>query len=239
MIALLAFFCSSVNAQDSTRHNTFGVRIGMAGIHIKDEFQSPYTYKGTNFQFGLSYVHTTPRHQHEFAVDLLSGHLQSAVSPRGNGQIGFFSYDYFFQKRKLTHKLDGQLGLGLHAVASRINYLPEVELPVTYLTAGGFLALDGRLRYQLSPRSALELNASVSTVGVVYRPDFDINGKSSTRAAYLGNSLFYTVKVAYVYQVNPKLDLTLGYRYQYFTYREPRPIYLSQHSLYVGVRVKG
>jgi hypothetical protein len=239
MFAWAALSWSLAQAQDSTRHQVFGLTVGMAGIQMKDEFQSPYSYTGTNLQLGLAYVRTTPHHRHEFAVDLLSGGLQSSVSPRGQGQTGYLSYDYFFRNRSLGNKLDGRLGLGLHAIASRVTYLPDVELPVSYLTMGGFLSVDGRLRFQVSSRSALVLSATVSTVGVMYRPDFEINGNSSTSAAFWGNSLFYTVNVAYVYQVSPKLDLMVGYRYQYFTYSQPRPIYLSHHSLYFGVRLKG
>ena len=239
MFISMAFSSWPILAQDSTRHHSLGVTLGVTSVHNKDEFQSPYTYKGTNFLLGLSYICTTPRNRHEVVFDLSGGHLQSSVSPVANSQTGLLTYDYFFRTKAFASKLSGALGLGLHAIATRVNYLPDVELPKRYLTAGAFLAADGRLRYSISRRSALEFNASVSTLGVVYRPDFDIHGKSFTSAAFWGNSLFYTITLSYVYQLNPKLDFLVSYRYQNFVCNEPKPIYLSQQGLSIGLRMKG
>jgi hypothetical protein len=240
MVAIgIVLMGSPVFAQDSTRHHSLGVTLGVTNVHNKDEFHSPYTYNGRNFLLGLSYFRTTSRNSQEVLFDLSTGHLHSSVSPAANSQVGLLSYDYFFRTKAISNKLSGALGLGLHAMATRVNYLPDVELPKSYLTAGTFLAAGGRLRYSISRRSALEFNASISTLGVVYRPDFDINGKSLTGAAFWGNSLFYTVKLSYIFQLNPKLDFVVSYRYQYFGYNEPRPIYFSQNGLSIGLRIKG
>ena len=73
-------------------------------------------------------------------------------------------------------------------------------------------------------------------VGFVYRPDFEINGKTLTKATVLGKGSLFSVKVEYDHKLSSKLYLTASYNYNYFTFDEPRPITILTNGLLIGLR---
>jgi len=173
-------------------------------------------------------------------VTYSAGGMRSVVSPRAKSQLFVANYDYLFKVRRETasQTFIPSLGVGLHSLLASTNYLPNVELPVTYLTATAFLTLSGNVLYRLNKRNQVRMQIALPVAGIVYRPDFEINGKTLTRLTAPGKGGLFFVKLEYAYTISRALDITATYQYNYFSFDEPRPIAILQGGLFFGIRKK-
>ena len=101
---------------------------------------------------------------------------------------------------------------------------------------GAFLTFSGNILYRLNKKSAVRVQAGLPLFGFVYRPDFEINGKTLTTTTGLGKGNLFSVKAEYDYELSSKLYLTASYSYTYFSFDEPRPITILTNGLSVGLR---
>jgi hypothetical protein len=237
-LALLLALSNVTQGQDSLKHSTLSMSIGVNNTSNKDEFQSPYTYKGTNLLFHSTYTKFATTGQYFVDFTFSQGKFESIVSPKADNALLLFNYDYLFNlKTKGTNgKFYPSLGFGVHTLLSNSNYLPEIESSNSYLTAGAYLALSGNLTYRISDRSTLRIQLALPVFGLVYRPDFEINGKTLTKTTSIGQSGLFSAKLEYAYKLNPKLSVLATYTYNYFTFDEPRAITILQNGLSIGIR---
>jgi hypothetical protein len=225
-------------AQDSLKYSTISLSIGLNNISDKDEFQSPYTYKATNLLFNSTYTRFLQRGQHIIDLTYSGGHIESVVSPQANNKLVLLNYDFLFNlnRKRFSKKLIPSLGIGLHTLLSTTNYLPEIEAPVSYTSAGSYLTLSGNILYLLSKKSSLSMQLGLPVFGLVYRPDFEINGKTLTKTTLIGQSALFSAKMEYSLKLNPSLNFIATYNYNYLTFDEPRPITILQNGLSIGLR---
>jgi hypothetical protein len=236
-IATIVALLNVLHAQDSLIHSTLSIAIGGVGIANKDLFQSPYTYKGTNLLLNASYMRFGAKGQHRIDFTFSGGHMESVVSPQAKNQLIMLYYDYLFNfKTTSARRFSPSLGMGLHSLLSNTNYLPDIEGPKSYLSGGTYLTLSGALSVRLNERSNFSLQVGLPVFGVVYRPDFEINGNSLTETAFIGKGGLFSFKVEYDYKLSRKLSFTAGYQYNYFAFDEPRSIDVMQNGLSVGIR---
>ena len=80
------------------------------------------------------------------------------------------------------------------------------------------------------------MQLGIPVFGLVYRPDFEINGKTLTKTTLIGKSNLFSVKLEYAYKLTNRLDFTATYTYNYFMFDEPRPITILQNGLAIGIR---
>ena len=242
LCTLALAFTVSVKAQDEDRlpYSTLSLRVGAASISSKDEFQSPYTYRGINYRVSTSYENIRPRGRHVVTLDHTGGGIRSVVSPRAGNNLTLLNYDYFFGsgKKYADKKLAPLFGLGVHTLLSRTNYEPTVEQSKTYLTGGVYAAVNSGLVYRLSKKISFELEASLPLAGIVYRPDFEINGKTLQQTTLPGTNLLLSASAKFRYQVNEKVSFTVGYHHNYFTFDKPRPVTILQQGLFIGMIAK-
>ena len=239
IIFVLALALSSVaHGQDSLKYSAISLSIGLNKLSNKDEFQSPYTYKGTNLLLNFMYTRASKKGQHIIDVTYSGGQIKSVVSPPADNQLFLFNYDYLFNlsAKKPDDKFIPSLGIGVHSLFSNTNYLPDVEGPISYLSGGAFLTFSGNILYRLNKKSSIRVQAGLPVFGVVYRPDFEINGKTLTKTTALGKGNLFSVKLEYDYKLSSKLYLTAAYNYNYFSFDEPRPITILTNGLLVGLR---
>jgi len=239
IISVLALALSSVaHGQDSLKYSALSLNIGLNKLSNKDEFQSPYTYKGTNLLLNFMYTSARKKGEHIVDVTYSGGQIKSVVSPNADNQLFLFYYDYLFNltSKKPDEKFRPSLGFGVHSLLSNTNYLPDVEGPTSYLSGGAFLTFSGNILYRLNKKSSVRVQAGLPVFGFVYRPDFEINGKTLTKATVLGKGNLFSVKVAYDYKLSSKLCLTAAYNYNYFSFDEPRPIAILINAFSVGLR---
>jgi hypothetical protein len=239
IIFVLALFVSGVaHGQDSLKYSGISLSIGLNKLSNKDAFQSPYTYKGTNLLLNFMYTRAGRKGEHIVDVTYSGGQIKSVVSPEADNQLFLFYYDYLFNLRtkNVDEKFTPSLGIGVHSLLSNTNYLPDVEGPVSYLSGGAFLTFSGNILYRLNKKSSVRIQAGLPVFGFVYRPDFEINGKTLTKTTGLGNGNLFSVKVEYDYKLSSKLYLTASYSYNYFSFDEPRAITILTNGLLVGLR---
>ncbi len=229
---------NATHAQDSLKYSTLSFGMGLNSISNKDEFQSLYNYKGTNLLFNSTYTIFRMNGQHIIDLTYSGGQMESIVSPKADNRLLLFNYDYFFnlKKKTINKKFTTSWGIGLHTLLSNTNYLPEVESPKSYLSGGAYLTISGNIIYHLNKRNSLRMQFGLPVFGLVYRPDFEINGKTLTKTTFAGKSSLLSVKLEYNYKLTPKINLTATYNYNYFTFDEPRPITILQNGLSIGLR---
>jgi hypothetical protein len=229
---------NAIHAQDSLKYSTLSFGIGLNTISNKDAFQSPYTYRGTNLLFNSTYTRFRTKGQHIIDLTYSGGQIESIVSPKADNKLLLFNYDYLFNLKTqgANEKFLTSLGFGLHTLLSNTNYLPEVESPKSYLSGGAYLTVSGNILYHLNKKNSVRVQLGLPLFGLVYRPDFEINGKTLTKATLIGKSNLFSIKLEYDYKLTPKLDLTATYNYNYFSFDEPRPILILQNGLSIGLR---
>jgi hypothetical protein len=237
----LAFLLVSLNvahAQDSLKHSTLSINNGVNFTSNKDQFQSPYTYKGTYYLVNSTYTRSNAKGQQIVDFTFSQGKFGSIVSPKAENALLMFDYDYLFniKTKNANRKFVPSLGFGLHTLLSNTNYLPEVESSKNYLTGGSYLTLSGNFTYHINKRNALRMQFGLPIFGLVYRPDFEINGKTLIKTNFIGQSIQSSAKLEYAYKLNPKLSLLATYTYNYFSYDEPRSITILQNGLLIGIR---
>lgn len=235
---LVLVLLNVAHAQDSLKYSTLSLGIGFNTISNNDAFQSPYTYRGTNLLFNSIYARFRTTGLQIVDLTYSGGQIESIVSPKANNKLLLFNYDYLFNlKTKSAYKkFIPSLGFGLHTLLSNTNYLPEVESPKSYLSGAAFLTLSGNIQYQITKKSSVRMQFGLPVFGLVYRPDFEINGKTLTKTTFIGNSILLSAKLEYDYKLTPRLNLTATYNYNYFTFDEPRPIAILQNGLAIGIR---
>jgi len=225
-------------AQDSLKYSTLSLGLGLSAISNKDAFQSPYTYRGTNLIFNSTYAKFGPKAQHIIDLTYSGGEMESIVSPIADNKLLLLNYDYLFnlKTKSISKRFIPSMGIGLHTLLSNTNYLPKVESPKSYFSGGAYLTLSGNILYQLNKRNSIRMQLGLPVFGLVYRPDFEINGKTLTKTSPIGKSSFFSFKLEYAYKLRANLNITATYNFNYFTVDEPRPISILQNGLLIGVR---
>jgi hypothetical protein len=241
LIVILALVLPDVVcAQDSTNYSTLSLHTGLSRIANKDEFQSPYTYRGIGLLANFSYSNVRARGQHVLEFIYSGGRTRSIVSPQANNILVRFGYDYLRDLKPKTkdQKFVALLGPGLHTLLNNTNYLPAIETPKSYFSGSVFLTLSGNILYHLNKKNSVSLRSAFPLFGVVHRPDFEINGKTLTKAMLIGKANLFSAVLEYNYQMTTSLHVTGAVNYSYFSYVEPRPIAILQNSFLVGLRKK-
>lgn len=239
LIFLAALAVTNVlNAQDSLRYSTLSLSVGANNISNKDVFQYPYTYRGTNVLINSIYTHVGIKGWHSLDVMFSLGQLKPVVAPHANGKLLCINYDYLinFKRKIFREKISPFLGVGLHTLLSSINYLPSIEEPNRYLSSGSFLTLSGSVVYHLTKKSGMNVQVGVPIFGLVYRPDFEINGKTLSKTTLVGKGSLFSMKLLYDYKLTSSLYFNAAYTYTYFTFDEPRPITVLQNGFTIGLR---
>ena len=96
--------------------------------------------------------------------------------------------------------------------------------------------LSGKVTYQFNPKNTLVLQMGLPIFGVVFRPDFEINGKTLTKTTVIGRSGLFYGKLAYEYKLSQKLCLIATYSLNCFHFDKPRPVAILQNDLVIGVK---
>jgi hypothetical protein len=237
-VIVVSLYAHLANGQDTLRHFSLSPYAGVANLQLKDKFQSPYTYSGMNPLIGLRGTMTGSKGSHYLDLSYSWGKIQSIVSPIANTATLTVHYDYLFYLTKPNNRkrLVVSAGLGLHSITNRSTYLPNIELPVDYISSSAFLSATGQVHYSLNKKNQFTAQASLPIAGIIYRPDFDVNGKSLLKFASPTSSQLFYFKASYARLLRPSLHLTATYDYSYFSTDKPRPMTLLNQGLTIGLR---
>lgn len=68
-----------------------------------------------------------------------------------------------------------------HTEAINEHWPTKVESPKSYLSGGAYLTLNRNILYHLNKKSSVRMQLGLPLFGLVYGPDFEINGKTLTK----------------------------------------------------------
>lgn len=235
---LIIATCNNLHAQDSLKHSTFSLAAGFNRIASKDQFQSPYTYRGTNVLLNASYTRYGSKGYHIAELSYSGGEVASIVSPKADSRMIQFNYGYLFNlgTKNANRKLIPSLGFGLQNIVSTINYLPKIQSPKSYTSTAAYLALRGSISYYFNEKNSVTIQAALPVLGLAYRPDFDVEGKAFTKMTYIGKSGLFSADMKYNLKLSSRLSLQAAYRWSYFMFDSPRPVTILQNGFSVGLR---
>lgn len=235
-VILVFFVAIQTKAQDSLKFSYISIELGMNSLLNKDEFQSPYVYKGTNFSFKSTYTKVKPKGLHIIDLQYTQGNIQSIVSPSAANRLILLRYAYEFRLTDPKKVFSSFLGGGISSMNGITNYLPSIESSNSYITSISSFTLNGKMTYSLSEKFLLNLDVTLPIIGFIYRPDFDINGKSHSDINNIFEDIWLHLNLEQEFRLNKGFFLKLGYHFNYFTHDKPRRISLMQNGFRLGIK---
>lgn len=220
--------------QDTTRYSRIGITVGITSVKLKDQFYSPFTYSGTIPEIGISYSKYYDGRAHQFDLNYSGGTIRSQVSPKATYRAFSLDYNYYFRRLSIPNdKLDIQFGPGVQGFLANVNYLPGIEEPVTYMSGNISISANAIFRYRLSDRIVLSLTAGLPLGSYVYRPDFEIDGKTLNTFVFARGTI--QGEAAIQYKITRRLSIKAAYRYAYLSIQDPRPLHIMHNGLSLSV----
>jgi hypothetical protein len=225
-------------AQASPDTSTLYLSAGADIITLKDQFQSPYTYQGTEMMFHLSHVRFKEKHVQNLNFGYSKGKIDPVISPEAKNSLIFLNYALMYRIPKLPPNISIAVGGGLAAMLTGSTYLPEIQNPHRFVTANANLEAAGRFSYTLDEKNRVGLSLRIPLIGLAYRPDFEVNNQE-----YFGmNSLVTNPGISgileYEYRIGPYYGLMFKYLYNYYTFPDPRMFALMQNAFTLGFNLK-
>jgi hypothetical protein len=237
-ILLWVFFASTSHAQTSPDTSTLYLGAGAEIITLKDQFQSPYTFQGTEVMFHLAHVRFKARNIQNLNFGYSKGKIDPVISPEAKNSLIFLNYALMYRIQDLPPNLSLSFGGALAAMLTGSTYLPEIQKPQRYATANANLEAAGRISYTLNEKNRLGLSIMLPLIGLAYRPNFEVDGPD-----YIGmNSLVTNPGLSgileYEIRIGPYYGLMFKYLYTYYTFPDPRMFALMQNAFIVGFNLK-
>ncbi len=237
-ILMWVSFHVTTKAQSYPDTSTLYLSAGVQIITLKDQFQSPYTFQGTEMMFHLAHVRFKEKHIQNLNFGYSKGKMDPVVSPGSKNSLIFLNYALMFRIKKLPPELSISFGGGLAALLTGSTYLPEIQKPQKYVTANANLEAAGRISYTLDEKNRVGFSVRLPLLGLAYRPDFEVEGLD-----YVGmNSLFtnpgFSGILEYEVRIGPYYGLMFKYFYNYYTFPDPRMFALMQNGFTVGFNLK-
>jgi hypothetical protein len=239
VLSLVLLFCAgNVIGQTYMDTSTLYLSAGVTIITNKDQFQSPYTFKGSEFMFHLSHVRFKEKNIQNLNFGYSKGKIGPVVSPEAKNSLTFLNYALMYRVTGLPPNLSMALGGGLAAMLTGSTYLPEIEQPDRYVTAYANLEAAGRISYTLDSKNRVGLSIRVPLIGLAYRPNFEVKGKEYFGMNSLVTNPGLSCILEYEYRIGPYYGLMFKYLYNYYTFPDPRMFALMQNAFTVGFNLK-
>jgi hypothetical protein len=238
LILILLSFAGKSVAQTNPDTSTLYLSAGADLITLKDQFQSPYTYKGAEMMFHLAHIRFKDAIIQHFNLGYSKGNIGPIVSPDAKNSIIFLNYALMFSVPKLPPNLSVAFGGGLAAMLTGSTYLPELEKPDRYVTANANLEAAGRISYTIDRNNRLGFSLRLPLIGLAYRPNYEVDGRE-----YFGMNSIVTNPglsgiLEYEYRIGPYYGLMLKYIYNYYTFPDPRLFAVMQNAFTLGFNLK-
>jgi hypothetical protein len=235
---ILLSFSGNIIAQSFMDTSTLYLSAGANIITLKDQFQSPYTFQGTEMMFHLSHVRFTAKNVQNFNVGYSKGKIGPVVSPDAKNSVMFLNYALMYRVTGLPPNLSLSFGGGLGAMLTGSTYLPEIEQPDRYVTANANLEATGRISYTPDAKNRVGFSIRLPLIGLAYRPNFKVDGRE-----YFGMNTLVTNPgisgiLEYEYRIGPYYGLMFKYLFSYYTFPDPRMFALMQNAFTAGFNLK-
>lgn len=232
----IIFKINNTFAQDSLKYSALSVSVGANRILNKDEFQSPFTYEGTNLLINSKFSRNKPNGLHSIDLTYSKGLIKSIVSPLAVNNLLEFDYNYLARLSNGSNSISIFLGGGISALTSITNYQPEIDQPKSFLTGIASLGASGRVSYSLTKKNKLNLDVRLPLIGFAYRPDFEVNNRTNEGITAITKTQRLIAIFEYEYLLNHHFGIIANYRYNYFEHEKPRSVTILQNGFTIGIR---
>ena len=225
-----------VEAQPQSR--VLGISAGVAPLQIKDQFHSPYTYRGMGLNLQATYEQERTKTQWQLEAGYTQANLQSIVSRKASTRLVDLVLNYHWRLSPADqpqNRLHYFGGVGLRLFGNSTNYSPDSEVATVQATAAVSLGASARISYRFNPVHRLQVQAFASVVSAVYRPDYAYSGKEHLAATWLGKSPILAVQASYQYQFRKNYRATCSYQMSYFKYDQPRSVIWLRQNVSIGI----
>ena len=239
-VIILIWVSLAVNshAQSYPDTSTLYLSAGVEFITLKDHFQSPYTFQGTEMMFHLAHVRFKERNIQNLNFGYSKGKIDPVISPEAKNSLIFLNYALMLRVRKLPSNLTLSFGGGLAGLLTGSTYLPEIPNPQRYVTANANLEAAGRISYTLNEKNRVGLSVRVPLIGLAYRPDFEVDGPDYIGMNSLVTNPGFSGILEYELRIGPYYGLMFKYFYNYYTFPDPRMFALMQNGFTAGFNLK-
>ena len=175
LLLIWVSFTVTSTAQTFPDTSTLYLSAGAQMVTLKDQFQSPFTFQGTEMMFHLSHVRFKEKNIQNLNFGYSKGKIEPIVSPEAKNSLVFLNYALMYRIRKMPPGLSMAFGGGLAGLSTGTTYLPEIQQPQKYVTAYANLEAAGRISYTLD-KNRVGVSIRIPLIGLAYRPDFEVNG---------------------------------------------------------------
>lgn len=246
VLALTAFLAKPLYtlAPDSkSRKNRISLHTGLFSTSIRDELGSPLTYKGSGIPLYLSYRFAGSRNRHTAALlysrNQLTPNRYFSVGSH-NMQHSRFSFSYGYHHFLMpVFKNRGKVFLGViwdtHISLRELGYIWNFSNSfgdrISSLDASFFLETRLGRNYRLSFQLDFPLLAVMGRTSYNQR-DVETEVVTFNRFLRLKNS-FSLERI-----LSPRFNVRFEYRFYYYRYPEPFPVYSAGDHYLVGLTIK-
>jgi hypothetical protein len=250
-------------AKSQSNENSIGFNIGFTKILNQDFLASPFLYKGTAFQFGITYAYTGKKIRHYASVELLNTKLNSTISGSlGNNshvsEIGSFMVKYNYQYL-VANVFSGK---GQIFVGPEINFLftlreydygrgqPNETIAEVFTSFSPASSLE----YALDGNTKFSYQASFALLSYGFRNPYslqsdkvgDVATKDSYAAAYFKLSewksvnqlVYWDNRIAITHAVSKRFNVEGQYRFSLNNFSEPFQSKTVKNTFLAGLRYK-
>jgi hypothetical protein len=260
MFSSYSVFCQTLENTNSDSTNYFlGANFGINDFHVKDEYLSPYTFRGVMFSTNLSFQAKLKNIIHEVDVFFSTGKPDSDKQPRDLSQkVGSISYSFFYKVNKLNvngSPLDLYLGTGISSFVMNTDFVVNSEYGYGSFRDQSWYWSHSinflfRGEYSFNKNQSMSIQLNVPFLQLVSRPanghwadkdNLDVMTNSFLNAAKDGKMEFLTdhfvihCVLEYKNKVNDNIFFRGSYRFNYVSSSEPLPMQTYMNDFLIGL----
>jgi hypothetical protein len=242
---------------DKVLHSV-GISAGIINVHLRDNYLSSTTFKGSFFSSAVCYHIKSGASLHYLDIHFSTGKINSPDQPRDARQyIGSISYSYFHSINKCKggkYPIEFFLGTGITS-----NLANTTFNSVDNTNGYGFYdqswywshSLDLHIRgeFHLTDRNSLNAQFSIPALGLVSRPEnghyFNehnariinsfLNAAINGKPTFIWNNPVYSFRFEYLRSLGLKSNFRISYSFGYISSDTPQSMRLYSNNFLAGI----
>jgi hypothetical protein len=239
---------SSASQPENSKHS-IGASIGINDFHLKDEYLSPYVFRGRMFSSGLAYQLKLNQSRHGIDAFFSIGSIDSDLQPRDVTQyVAYLSYSFvraLHNSEIAGRPLEFSLGTGISTFMIANEFvLKDVYVDHSWYWAHS-LNLHLRCDYQLATRKSLALQLMTPAFRLVSRPvhghymvkgnefegklDFLKNAPTQVESEFLWENLVLFSEIEFRQRLGNRFNLRFTYWFGYASSDKPINISMGMY----------
>lgn len=245
-------------SRSESSENDLALRIGISDFHVRDQYLSPFSYRGRLFSSRIFYQLKLERTRHEVDFGFSTGHIESdALSREATQYVGHVSYSFVSSLHSWDvgdRQLELLIGPGLSTFFVTTDILTPESItwygPTDkswYWSHALDLHLMGELR--LADRKNVLVKLGTPLFRLVSRPDFShnfstrnievrdnfLNAAKGGRSEFFWSNFVLLCEVEYRQRLNDHFDIHGTYSFGYSSSDWPLSMGMYMNSFLAGI----